>query len=316
MKSAVAALAAQGVHIGTSSWKYPGWFGRLYERDRYVWRGKFSNARFERNCLAEYAQVFKTVSLDAAFYQFPTREWLEPMVEQVPSDFQFGLKVTDAITLKTFPNLPRFGKRAGQGNEHFLNADLFASAFLSPCEPFKSNIGLVMFEFTRFRTADLERGRDFAAALDVFLEKLPHDWPYAVEIRNRSFLAPEYFSILSRHGVAHVFNSWTDMPPVNEQLSQPGSVSNPDLVAARFLLKPGRKYEDAVKRFSPYDRLQEEYAEGRAAATELVRRGRARAGRSRSYIFVNNRFEGSALDTIAAVLDAGGEMGNEERNDK
>jgi hypothetical protein len=30
-----AALAAQGVYIGTSSWKYTGWCGTLYDRARY-----------------------------------------------------------------------------------------------------------------------------------------------------------------------------------------------------------------------------------------------------------------------------------------
>jgi hypothetical protein len=35
------------------------------------------------------------------------------------------------------------------------------------------------------------------------------------------------------------------------QMALPGSRTNPDLVAARFLLKPGRKYEQAVKAFEP-----------------------------------------------------------------
>ena len=50
-----AALAAQGVFIGTSSWKYPGWRGLLYEEDRYIWRGKFAESRFNKQCLSEYA---------------------------------------------------------------------------------------------------------------------------------------------------------------------------------------------------------------------------------------------------------------------
>ncbi len=29
VKAAVAALAAQGAYVGTSSWKYPGWRGML-----------------------------------------------------------------------------------------------------------------------------------------------------------------------------------------------------------------------------------------------------------------------------------------------
>ena len=107
MKGAAAALAAEGVFIGTSSWKYAGWQGQLYDRDRYVWHGKFSEARFERLCLAEYATVFKTVCVDAAYYRFPDRRFLEQLVAQVPADFLFGLKVTDQITIKRFANLPR-----------------------------------------------------------------------------------------------------------------------------------------------------------------------------------------------------------------
>jgi len=77
MKAALAALAKDGVFVGTSSWKYPGWQGQLYDTDRYVWRGKYSAARFERLCLAEYAEVFKTVCVDAAYYKFPDRGYLE-----------------------------------------------------------------------------------------------------------------------------------------------------------------------------------------------------------------------------------------------
>src|SRR5678815_4009691 len=114
-----------------------------------------------------------------------------------------------------------------------------------------------MFEFSRFHPSDYEHGRDFLADLDAFLGKLPPGWPYAIEVRNREWLVPEYFACLARHRVAHVFNSWDAMPPVSEQMALEGSVTNPQLVAARFLLKPGRKYEEAVKTFSPYDKTKE-----------------------------------------------------------
>jgi len=303
LKAAAAAFAAKGVFIGTSSWKYAGWFGQLYERDRYVWRGKFSNARFERNCLAEYAQVFKTVSVDAAYYQFPSRSWLEGMVSQVPADFQFTLKVTDEITMRKFPNLPRFGRRAGQLNENFLNADLFTSAFLGACEPFKANMGVLMFEFSQFHSADFARGREFVAALDEFLAKLPRGWRYGVEIRNRNFLQPDYFAMLTRHAVAHVFNSWQDMPPVSEQTALPGSRTNPEFFAARLLLRPGRKYEEAVILFSPYDQTKDPYPEGRTAIANLINKATTGGQETHAFIYLNNRFEGNALESIAAILD-------------
>jgi len=275
----------------------------LYDEQRYITRGKFSNPRFERDCLSEYADVFKTVCVDARYYRFPEQRYLEGLVSQVPTDFQFAFKVTDEITIKKFTNPPRFGDRAGKPNEHFLNADLFAGAFLKPCEPFKRNIGLLMFEFSKFYPRDYEHGRDFAAELDVFLGKLPRGWPYGVEIRNKYFLKPEYFAMLARHGVTHVFNSWADMPPVNEQMALEGSQTNPNLSAARFLLKPGRKYDEAVNLFQPYDKVTEAYPEARAAGAALVKEGIEAGPDRKTMIYANNRLEGNALISIRAMMD-------------
>jgi uncharacterized protein YecE (DUF72 family) len=101
----------------------------FYDRARYEYRGKFAETRFKRNCLAEYAEVFKTVCVDAAYYTFPSQQYLEGMVNQTPDDFLFGLKVTDTITVRKFPKLDRFGEQADKPNENFLAADLFARAF-------------------------------------------------------------------------------------------------------------------------------------------------------------------------------------------
>jgi uncharacterized protein YecE (DUF72 family) len=243
--------------------------------------------------------------VDAAYYTFPSQQCLEGMVNQTPDDFLFGLKVTDAITIKKFPKLGRFGEQAGKLNENFLNAELFAKAFLKPCESVRASIGLLMFEFSRFWPTDYEHGRDFIADLDKFLERLPKGWPYGVEMRNRNWLKPEYFECLARHRATHVFNSWEAMPPVGEQMALPGSRTNPALVAARFLLKPGRKYEEAVKAFEPYDRLKEENPEARAAGKALIAEGQAVGPKRRTFVFVNNRLEGNAISTIAAMPEGG-----------
>jgi uncharacterized protein YecE (DUF72 family) len=306
LKSVVADLAAQGVYIGTSSWKYPGWLGMLYDRSRYEYRGKFAETRFKRDCLVEYAEVFKAVCVDAAYYTFPSQQYLEGMVHQTPNDFLFALKVTDAITIKKFPNLARFGAQAGKPNEQFLNAELFTHAFLEPCKAVSPSIGLLMFEFSHFWPADYERGRDFIADLDRFLGQLPKGWPYGVEIRNRAWLKPQYFDCLARHQIAHVFNSWDAMPAVGDQMTLPGSRSTPDLVSARFLLKPGRKYEHAVKAFEPYDAVREVNPEARAAGKALIAEGIVAGPRRRTFVFANNRLEGNALETISAIVDQTG----------
>lgn len=309
LREQVQQLAHGGVFIGTSSWKYPGWCGTLYDSSRYEYRGKFAQTRFNRDCISEYSEVFKTVCVDAAYYTFPTEKYLQGMAEQVPDDFQFGFKVTDTITLKHFPNLERFGDLAGKPNELFLNAELFASSFLRPCESIRPKVGLLMFEFSRFWPSDYQHGRDFVNDLDQFLGKLPKGWPYGVEMRNRAWLKPEYFECLSRHQVAHVFNSWDAMPPVSEQMALPGSRTHPSLVAARFLLKPGRKYEEAVKAFEPYNEIKEVNPEAREAGKQLISEAKTSPTPRRTFIFVNNRLEGHALTTIAAMIEkSGGEV--------
>ncbi len=303
MREKAAELAAKGVYVGTSSWKYEGWFGQLYTPARYEYRGKVAKTRFQRDCLSEYAEVFKTVCVDAAYYDFPRRDYLQGLAGQVPEDFRFGFKVTDAITIKKFPNLDRFGAKAGQPNPDFLNADLFTTAFLTPCEQIREKVGVLMFEFSRFHTKDYEHGRNFVADLDAFLGKLPKGWPYGIEMRNRAWLRDEFFICLARHGVTHVFNSWDAMPPVSEQMAMPGSRTNPELVAARFLLKPGRKYEDAVKAFQPYDKTKEVNEEARQAGAAMIVEGMRHEPRRKTYIYVNNRLEGNAPETIGAILE-------------
>ena len=303
VKEQVASLAQQGIYLGTSSWKYPGWCGQLYDEARYVYRGKFSETRFNRICLEEYSQVFKTVSVDAAYYTFPTDKYLSGLVEQVPEDFQFAFKATDEVTVKHFPNLPRFGPRAGKPNPNFLNADLFASHFLHPCQPYKDQIGIIMFEFSRFYPRDFQRGRDIVEALDAFFSRLPDGWPFGIEVRNRNLLHPSYFDMLQRHGITHVYNNWDAMPSVEEQLSLPARPKHSDLVAARFLLKPGRKYRDAVGLFSPYTENKDPNQSARQAAAQLIEEGLAKK-KGKSFLLVNNRLEGNALVTIQEMIKA------------
>ena len=295
LRRRAAELAGEGVFVGTSSWKYPGWRSMIYDPSRYVTRGRFSESRFERECLAEYAQTFKTVCVDAAYYRFPDPRQIQGLVSQAPDDFLFSFKVTDEITVKKFGNQPRFGARAGKPNANFLDAGLFASAFVKPFEPFRRNVGLFIFEFSKFHPGDYAHGRDFVADLDKFLGGAPRGWPYGVEIRNKHFLRPEYFDTLKRHGVAHVFNSWADMPPVQSTTragGQPnppricgGALSpqaGPELPGGRGFVQPVRPCQGAV-RGSP-DRRRRPHpprlAKGRPAQTLPLRQqpaGRQRA---------------------------------------
>jgi uncharacterized protein YecE (DUF72 family) len=306
MRAQLGELAAQGIYVGTSSWKYEGWLGLLYSPEKYLryfksGPPKIQKGRFEKNCLAEFAQTFKTVCLDAGFYQFPTPQMLAGWFAQVPADFRFSFKVTEDITVLRFPNLPRYGSRAGQRNPHFLDADLFIASFLGPLAPYRDHVGTLFFEFSHFHPGDWERGREFVAHLDIFLGKLPRGWDYSVEIRNESLLHPRYFEVLRHHNVAHTFNNWTRMPSVAEQMRIPESFTA-DFASARFLLKPGRSYEQAVATFSPYREVKDPNPEARQALADLLTVRNPESKTRRRYIYVNNRLEGCSLWTTYAVL--------------
>jgi uncharacterized protein YecE (DUF72 family) len=289
-------LADQRILIGTSSWKYPGWIDQIYTRERYLSRGKFSQKHFEAECLVEFAETFPIVCGDFSFYQFPTAEFWKKLFAGAPEQLKFALKVPEEVTVETFPRLPRYGARAGLANGSFLRVDAFRELFLEPLEPYRSRIVCLIFEFGPRGTA----AREFVTQIGSFFDALPTTFRYAIEIRNRDFLIDSYFEVLREHQTAHVFNAWTKMPLLREQIAIT-SAFTADFAVARAQVRAGRAYEAAVAQFAPYNRIQDENPEERQALRDLIRR--MQEERRAAYIFVNNRFEGNSPETIRALID-------------
>jgi uncharacterized protein YecE (DUF72 family) len=281
------------VRFGTSTWTYPGWKGLVYSRE-------YPASGAAAAMLAEYARhpLFRTVGIDSFFYRPPSPKTLHEYAASLPPGFRCVSKVWDRITARTF-NSPRETVRAGERNPDWLNADLFITEVLEPMRAhFNDHLGPLVFEFQSIGSREDCSRDQFVEALDGFLAALPADAPYAVEVRNPEFLTPAYFAVLRDHGAAHVFNSWTKMPPIGEQLLLHESITG-GFVVARALLRPGRTYAKAVEAFAPYDRIQEENP---ALRHDLV--GLARTAinlRIPAYVIINNRAEGCAPLTIAAV---------------
>ncbi len=289
----LAAALPETALFGTSSWTYPGWTGLIYDKE-YPKTG--ATARM----LEEYARypLFRTVGIDSTFYAPATARTLESYARALPPGFRCVSKVWDRITVHTLPKA-RYKTQGGEANPDFLNAELFKAEVLAPFqEHFADHLGPFVFEFQTIARAAKLTGQAFADLLDRFFSQLPREVPYAVELRNQEFLVPPYFAVLREHNVAHVFNSWTRMPPIGEQLDIPGALSAPFTVA-RVLLRPGRTYSEAVDAFAPYDRIHDRNPELRADVARLIRM--AAELRIPAYVLVNNRAEGSAPHTIAAI---------------
>jgi len=294
------ALAAENILIGGSSWKYEGWLGQIYSRERYLTRGRFSSRLFQNECLREYAETFPTVCGDFSFYQFPTIEFWQRLFGQTPAQFQFAFKVPEQITCKVFPSHPRYGQQGGKENPAFLDAGALREMFLRPLLPHREQTAVLIFEFGAFGPRSFASAGEFLEQLDPFLAGLPPEFRYAVEIRNPEFLTVEYLRCLRRRRVAHVYNAWSRMPELGQQMAIPDSGTGGFLVC-RALLRRGRLYEDAVKAFSPYDAVKDPFPEARESMRVLI--GRAREDKQFLFLFVNNRLEGNAPLTILSLVD-------------
>jgi uncharacterized protein YecE (DUF72 family) len=147
LADALRQLAERNLFVGASSWKYEGWLGSIYSPQRYSARGRFSRKRFESECLREYAEVFRIVSGDFAFYRFPTVE---------------------DITAPAFPMHSRYGARAGQINPLFLRAEAFEREFLTPLQPYSDRVALIMFEFPASAANAFANVEQFAEAPSRF----------------------------------------------------------------------------------------------------------------------------------------------------
>lgn len=293
--TALAAALPDSIRFGTSSWTYPGWTGLIYA-------GAYPASGAGARMLGEYARwpLFRTVGIDSFFYRPPSARTLASYAAQLPPGFPCLSKVWERITARTIGG-PRGTPGRGDTNPDWLNAELFTSQVLDPMRAhFADHIGPMIFEFGAIPAREKIGPTEFAAALDRFFGDLPRDVPFAVEIRNPEFLASEYFAVLRQHGVAHLFNAWTRMPPIGEQLLLHDAVTAPFIVS-RALLRPGRTYAKAVAAFAPYDHVQDPNPELRndlaalaTAALEL---------RVPAYLIVNNRAEGSAPLTIVGVAE-------------
>jgi uncharacterized protein YecE (DUF72 family) len=283
------------VRFGTSTWNYPGWQGLVYHKD-YGPKGAAAKM------LEEYAAfpLFRTVGIDSSYYGPPTEAVLRSYAKHLPRGFPCISKVWGQLTIHTFTKA-QDREKAGKRNPDFLNADLFGEEVYQPYQRyFADNTGPFVFEFQTIAKSSGIGPERFASRLDEFFTALPRDAQYAVEVRNDEFLTPMYFAVLREHGVAHIYNSWTRMPPIGHQLDLPGSISGP-FILARALLRPGRTYNEAVDAFAPYDRIREPNPKLRRDLARLATQ--AVQLKIPAYLLVNNRAEGSAPLTIAAIAE-------------
>ncbi len=168
--------------LGTQGFSYSSWVGPFYPEGSKP-----------GNYLSEYAKRFNTVELDTTFYQIPRPTLVERWKNTTPDQFLFSAKFPKLITHDK--NL----KNCDQEVASFLNVMSLLGVKLGPL--------VLQFEYT-FKADQLD-------ILSAFLEKLPKEYRYAVEVRHRSWLKEEFYDLLSKHKVALVLADLHYMPKLD-----------------------------------------------------------------------------------------------------
>ncbi len=292
----IAAALPEGVHFGTSSWTFPGWVGLVYPPG-------LTGTALSREGLRHYSRhpLLTTVGVDRSYYAPIPIDDLRQYADQLPEGFRCCLKAPATVTSRVVPTFGASRGGAAARNPSFLSVERLITDLLEPLAvAFLPHTGPIVLEFPPGAREQGQAPAAFLDALDHFLERLPREFDYAVELRDQALLTPAYRALLARHGMAHTYNYWSAMPmPLAQAAVVPPE--EPPFSIVRLLLRPGAWYEDQRDRFTPFNRLVEPDETMRAEVVGLTTRALAKA--RKVYVLVNNKAEGSSPLTVEALAE-------------
>lgn len=290
----VARQLPQGVRLGTSSWHFPGW-------KNLVWAETAAPGDLSRHGLSAYARhpLLRTVCVDRSFYAPLSQRQYAAYARQVPQDFRFVVKAPVQLTS---PWLQEEDGNRGRSNPGFLDAALAIQQFIEPaCEGLGGQLGQLLFQFPPLGRSLTRSPERFISVLQEFLDRLPKDCQYAVEIRDERIINRRFFAMLKETGVRYCVSVHPRMPPVAAQAAAMSGFG-PGPLLVRWNLHSGYSYEEARQRFTPFDRLLDEDSATRESIARLCLATLA-AGQECTVI-ANNKAEGSAPLTLIKLAEA------------
>ena len=90
------------------------------------------------------------------------------------------------------------------------------TGFLTAAEHLGDKLGPLLLQFPYFNRTKFKTGAEFQARLSPFLEKLPQDFQFAVEIRNKNWLDENFTALLRERQVALAVIDQAWMPTIQE----------------------------------------------------------------------------------------------------
>ncbi len=144
--------------LGLPMWSNRSWTGSLFP--------KSANNKLN---LKYYSQVFDSVEGNTTFYALPGRELVCDWIEQLTPGFQFCFKIPRAVT--------------HENNLRYCGVEL--SEFFTRLEPLSDYSGTFMIQLPE------NFGPGQLGDLDRFIQELPSNYHFAVEVRHTDFFNRE-----------------------------------------------------------------------------------------------------------------------------
>jgi uncharacterized protein YecE (DUF72 family) len=245
------------------------------------WEKSFYPAGLKKTgYLGFYAEQFNSVEVDATFYGVPSEKTVRRWYEQTPRDFVFACKVPQAITHDSF----------------LVDCEEQFREFVHVMSGLEHKLGPMLFQFPYFSKQASVRPAEFLDRLRAFLPKLPSDFRFAVEVRNKDWIGPELLDLLRKHNVAFALidHPWMSRP---SELMRNGDIVTADFIYVRLL---GDRYavEELTKTWDKtvVDRSRE-LMEWSAVVDGLLSRN------LKVHTYVNNHFAGHSPETLRQFLE-------------
>ena len=263
------------IFLGTSAFTAAGWAGTFYPAGMKP--GEY---------LSFYAEHFDTVEIDSTYYGTPKASTVQAWAQKTPANFIFSVKVPQIIT----------HEKALQGCEAEWGE------FLGTMDRLGEKLGPIVLQFPFFDRSAFFSGEDFLARLRPFLERLPADHKFAVEIRNKEWLDARLTELLREHHVALVLQDQSWMPHPNELESQFDPITA-DWTYIRWL--GDRKGIERTTKI--WNRTVVERRPQLRNWVEFCQRVRRRG--CTIFAYANNHYAGHAPATIALFIELWREAG-------
>jgi uncharacterized protein YecE (DUF72 family) len=268
--------------VGTSGWSYPSgagtWNGVFYPK------GKPRGSKFDE--LAFYAEHFDTVEVNSSFYRVPAVDTVRGWARRTPADFEFSLKLFQKFT---HPDM--FLKATGKDPADLDLADV--DEFRAAIDPLASagKLGALLAQFpASFRNDANARG---------YLEWLLNafrDYPFAVELRHRSFSEDpvDTMRILHEHGAALV---QIDEPKFKDSIRQN---RRPNVKTLYYLRLHGRNAAEWWTHEKSEDRYNYLYS---LSELDPIVEDVETASREtkKAYVYANNHFSSKSVANAVTI---------------